>query len=61
MPYVEVKLLGKLSKEQKAEIAKGITDVLYRVANKAPDHTYVVIQEVDRENWAQAGILFSDR
>ncbi len=61
MPYVEVKLLGRLSKEQKAQIAQGITEVLHRVANKSPEHTYVVIDEVERENWAQAGVLFSDR
>ena len=61
MPYVEVKLLGKLSKEQKAEIARQITDTLYKVANKSPDHTYVVIQEIERVNWAAGGILFSDK
>ncbi len=61
MPYVEVKLIGELSKDQKAQIAKGITELLHKVAKKSPEHTYVVIQEVDRENWAQAGVLFSDR
>jgi len=34
MPYVNVKLAGTLSKEQKAKIAEEITDTLERVANK---------------------------
>ncbi len=61
MPYVEVKLIGPLSSEQKSAIAKGITQVLKDVAGKSPESTYVVIQEVARENWAVGGVLFSDR
>ncbi len=61
MPYVEVKLLGKLTEEQKEAIVKGISDVLYEVAGKKPESTYVVIVEVDRENWGVGGTLFSRR
>ena len=61
MPYVEVKLIGKLTKEQKSEIAENITDTLYRVAGKSKSHTYVVFSEVERENWAAGGVLFSDK
>jgi 4-oxalocrotonate tautomerase len=60
MPYVEVKVAGKLTKEQKEKIAKGITKVLEEVANKPPQSTYIVITEVDRENWAKGGKLLSD-
>jgi 4-oxalocrotonate tautomerase len=57
MPYVNVKLAGALSKEQKAKIAKEITDTLERVANKPKSYTYIVFDEVDGENWAVAGEL----
>jgi 4-oxalocrotonate tautomerase len=60
MPYVEVKVAGKLTKEQKEKIAEGITKVLKEVANKPPQSTYIVITEVDRENWAKGGKLLSD-
>jgi 4-oxalocrotonate tautomerase len=60
MPYVEVKVAGKLTKEQKEKIAEGITKVLEEVANKPPQSTYIVIIEVDRENWAKGGKLLSD-
>ncbi len=61
MPYVNVKVAGKLTKEQKQQIAEGITKVLQEVANKPPEATYIVIEEIDRENWAKGGKLLSDK
>lgn len=61
MPYVNVRLVGTLSEEQKADIAKQFTKTLQDVAGKPPEYVYVVFDEVDRENWAMAGKLFSDR
>ena len=57
MPYVNVKLAGTLSKEQKAKIAEEITDTLERIANKPKSYTYIVFDEVEGENWAVAGEL----
>jgi len=56
MPYVSVRVAGKLTKEQKNQIAKDITDSLKRVADKPEAATYVVFDEVPRENWAKAGV-----
>ncbi len=61
MPYVNVKVAGKLTKEQKEKIVEGITKVLEEVANKPPSATYIVIDEVDRENWAKGGKLLSNQ
>ncbi len=61
MPYVNVKVAGKLTKEQKEKIAEGITKVLEEVANKPPSATYIVIEEVDRDNWAKGGKLLSNQ
>lgn len=60
MPYVNVKLAGSLSKEQKAKIAEEITDTLERVANKPKSYTYIVFDEVEGENWAVAGELLDN-
>ncbi|EPG67794.1 tautomerase family protein [Leptospira wolffii] len=57
MPYVNVKVAGPLTKEQKKAIVKEITETLSKVAGKAPDSTYIVIDEVSRENWAKGGDL----
>jgi 4-oxalocrotonate tautomerase len=52
MPYINLKLVGKLTKKQKDQIAKEFSDTLLKVANKPKDHTYLVIDEVSGENWA---------
>jgi 4-oxalocrotonate tautomerase len=59
MPVVNVKLVGTLKEEQKAEIAEKFTKTLEEVAGKPPKYVYVVFDEVKRENWAMAGTLFS--
>jgi 4-oxalocrotonate tautomerase len=61
MPFINVKLVGTLTEEQKAEIADRFTKTLQEVAGKPPEYVYVVFDEVERENWAMAGKLFSDR
>ncbi len=60
MPYVNLKIAGNLSKEQKAKIAAEFTDTLKRVAHKPESYTYVVIEEVKFEDWAIGGQLLSD-
>lgn len=52
MPYISLRVAGKLSKEQKLKIAKEFADTLERVANKPKSDTYLVFDEVERENWA---------
>jgi len=58
MPYINLKLVGKLNKEQKEEIAKQFSETLLTVANKSKDHTYLVIDEVPGENWAVGDKFF---
>jgi 4-oxalocrotonate tautomerase len=53
MPYINLKLVGKLTREQKEQIAKEFTDTLLKVAKKPKDSTYLVIDEVEAQNWAK--------
>ena len=57
MPFVNVKLAGTISKEQKKEIAKEITETLQKHAHKPPSYTYIVFEEVKMEDWAIGGSL----
>jgi 4-oxalocrotonate tautomerase len=57
MPYVNVKLAGSLTREQKVKIAEEITDTLERIAHKPKSYTYITFDEVQEENWAVAGVL----
>ena len=58
MPYVNLKLIGKLTRKQKEDIAEQFTETLFKVANKPKEYTYIVIEEVVAENWACGGKLF---
>ena len=52
MPYVNVKVAGTLTRAQRQKIAAGIAETLWKVARKPKEHTYIVFDEVKRENWA---------
>lgn len=60
MPYINVKVAGKLTKDQKDQIVQEITQTMKRVAGKPESSTYIVIDEISRENWAKSGALLSD-
>ena len=57
MPYVNIRLLAGVSREQKARIVASVTQTLVQVLGKKPEHTHVVIDEVSPENWGYAGGL----
>lgn len=57
MPYINVKVAGKLSRDQREQIVKEITDTMKRVAGKPESATYIVIDEVPRDQWAKGGEL----
>jgi 4-oxalocrotonate tautomerase len=57
MPYVNIKITREgATAAQKAELIKGVTDLLQRVLNKNPATTFVVIDEVALEDWGIGGL-----
>ena len=60
MPYVNIKLAGAVTREQKAQIAKEFTETLERVANKPKSYTYITFEEVAYEDWAIGGKLLDE-
>lgn len=57
MPYVNIQITKGATREQKAQLVRDVTDSLVRVLNKKPEHTHVVIQEIDDGNWGFSGLL----
>jgi 4-oxalocrotonate tautomerase len=56
MPFVNIKITKEgATAEQKAELIKGVTDLLVKVLNKNPQTTVVLIEEVDMDNWGIGG------
>ena len=56
MPYVLIQVTKEgLTAEQKKRLIQGATDLLVTTLDKDPATTFVVIQEVDTDNWGIAG------
>ena len=61
MPYVNVRITKDgVTAEQKSRIVAEITQTLQRVLGKRPEHTHIVIDEIDPENWGYAGMLTTE-
>lgn len=61
MPVVTIQLISGRTKEQKAKIAQAITDSIVDIANVKPEGVQVIFSDVEREDWANAGVLMSDK
>ena len=61
MPYVNIRVAGKLDARQKEEICQGVTEVIAKVANKPPESILIFIDECERENIASGGVLLSSK
>lgn len=61
MPFVSVRITKDgVTREQKAQVIAEITDTLQRVLGKRPEHTHIVIEEIDTDNWGFAGITTTE-
>jgi 4-oxalocrotonate tautomerase len=64
MPYVNIKITREgtspgateTTQRQKAAIIKGVSELLLEVLGKPLDSTFVVIEEVDLDNWGVGGL-----
>ncbi len=62
MPYVNIRITREgATAEQKAALIAGATELLQRVLGKNPATTFVVIDEVDTDNWGVAGETVTER
>ena len=68
MPMVTVQVtregnrpgVDHVTAEQKAEIYKGISQLLLEVLGKPLDRTWVVFQEVELEDWSVGGLPIAE-
>jgi len=52
MPYVNIRVTRDgVTAAQKLELIEGVTDLLIRVLDKDPATTFVIIDEVETDNW----------
>lgn len=56
MPYILIQITKEnVSTAQKQQLIQEATDLVVRVLHKDPATTFVVIDEVDTDNWGVAG------
>ncbi|MCH6575763.1 4-oxalocrotonate tautomerase family protein [candidate division KSB1 bacterium] len=61
MPYVNVKITKDgVTKSQKEQIVRDITNSLVKTLGKKPEHIHIVIDEVETDNWGFAGMLTTE-
>ena len=61
MPFVKIEVTREgVTREQKHQLIKGVTDVITNVLNKDPFLTHISIQEVETDNWGHAGEFGKD-
>ncbi len=64
MPYVNINVTregtspdrASVTPDQKAALIKGVSELLLNVLNKPVDTTFVIITEVEKENWGIGGL-----
>lgn len=60
MPYIQVRLAGELSREQKKQIVDEITSTMERVAGKPREYVIVNFEETKEENWGWGGKMLDE-
>ncbi len=52
MPYINIKITDEqVTAEQKRQLIEGATQLMVDVLNKNPQTTFVVIDEINTDNW----------
>ncbi len=61
MPFVNIRIAGTATKDQKAALVADVTRSLVERLGKHPDGVQIVIEEVSTENYAAGGVLLANR
>jgi len=62
MPYVNIRITREgTTPEKKAQLIRGVTQLLADILGKNPQTTVVVIDEVETDNWGIGGETVTTR
>ena len=61
MPTIRVELFEGRAPQQKAALAKELTEACVRVLGGSADGVDVVFRDVARHDWATGGVLWSEK
>jgi len=60
MPVVQIEMYPR-SVEAKRELAKELTEVFCRVAGTPPEAVHIIFRDMEKEDYAIAGVLQSEK
>lgn len=61
MPYILIQVTREgVTQTQKRALIEGATELVVRILGKDPATTFVVIDEVDTDNWGVGGASVTD-
>lgn len=60
MPYVNIRVAGKLTRKQKKKISKGVTRVISKETGKPEASILIFIDELEHQNIAKGGRLLDE-
>jgi len=61
MPTIHLYWFEGRTREQKSELAKEITKVVAHIGKTAPENTHVIYHDVKKSDWAEGGVMMSER
>ncbi len=61
MPTIHVELFSGRTLEQKRALALALTDATVKTLGGSADSVDVIFSDVQRHDWATAGVLWSDK
>ncbi len=61
MPIVQVHILEGRTTEQKREMARRVTDAISETLGASPESIEIMITEMSRNHFAEAGVLRIDK
>ncbi|MBS7813731.1 2-hydroxymuconate tautomerase [Roseococcus pinisoli] len=60
MPMIQVQMYAGRSPDQKRALVKALTEAFVTTAGGTPQAVQVVLQEVEKSDWATGGVLASE-
>lgn len=60
MPIVRIEMWPGRTHQQKAELARVITEAMVDITDTTAEATTVIFEDIARENWATGGVLASE-
>ena len=61
MPLVNIKMLEGRTSAQKKELVEKVTQVVVETTGATPESVWIVIEDMPKHNFAQAGVLASEK